>query len=87
MKIISKLPKTFVIYLKTTTSEGFLRYKSYQTSENINFAITLEQKQKNASKFVNYSNVKKIAKQFIKQNIYIEIKIIDESLQKTITIV
>lgn len=87
MKINSKLPKTFVIFIKTDHEEGYLKYHANQLNVGeIFFSITLEKNQKNASKFVNFNNVKKIAKDYSRIKKCTEIKIIDEKLKKHIRI-
>lgn len=85
MKINSKLPKTFIIFLKTQKNEGYLRYRSIQTDIGvIEFVVSLESKQQNASKFVNFDNVKLTAKKYIQSGKYIEVRIIDEKLKRSI---
>lgn len=85
MKINSKLPKTFIIFLKTQKNEGYLRYRSIQTDIGvIEFVVSLESKQQNASKFVNFDNVKSTAKKYIQSGKYIEVRIIDEKLKRSI---
>lgn len=85
MKINSKLPKTFIIFLKTQKNEGYLRYHSIQTDIGvIEFVVSLESKQQNASKFVNFDNVKSTAKKYIQSGKYIEVRIIDEKLKRSI---
>jgi hypothetical protein len=46
----------------------------------------LEKNQKDSSRFVNFDNVKRIAKQYAKNKKDIEVKIIDEKLKKNIKI-
>lgn len=87
MKINSKIPKTFIIYIKTKNDEGYLRYRSTQIANgDIIFSISLEKNQKDSSRFVNFDNVKRIAKQYAKNKKDIEVKIIDEKLKKNIKI-
>ena len=87
MKINSKIPKTFIIFLKQSDKEGYLRYHSHQTKTgDIYFTFTLEKNQKNSSKFVNFDNVKKIAKEYAQKYNFEEVKIIDEKLLKIIKI-
>lgn len=87
MKINSKLPKTFVIFLKTQEDEGYLRYHSNQINHgDIFFTISLERKIQNASKFINLDNVKKNAKRFIRSGKFLEVQVIDEKIRKNIKI-
>lgn len=83
MKTISKIPKTFVIFFKQNQKEGYLRFKSYRKmSDDIFFTINIEKNIKNASIFVNFDNVKKIANSFINKYNFDEIKIIDTKTSK-----
>ncbi len=85
MKINSKLPKTFIIFLKTQKNEGYLRYHSNQTNTgDIVFTISLEKKCSNASKFINFDSVKTTAKKYMQSGKYTEVRIIDEKLKKSI---
>lgn len=84
MKYSSKISKTFVIFLKNKEKEGYLRFKSNQNILNeISFFITIEKTIKNASIFVNFDKVKKIALKFIENNNFDEVKIIDTKTSKT----
>lgn len=84
MKTNSKLSKTFVLFLRKKETEGYLRFKSYQKITNeIMFSINIENSIKNASIFVNYDKVKKIALKIIKKYDFDEVKIIDTKTSKT----
>lgn len=83
MKSNSKLSKTFVIFLKKNETEGYLRFKSHQNISNeISFHINIEKSIKNASIFINYERVKKIALKFIEKYNFDEVKIVDVKTSK-----
>lgn len=83
MKTNCKLSKTFVVFIKENDKEGYLRFKSHQKISNeITFSVNIEKSIKNASIFVNYEKVKKMALYFNEKYNFDEIKIIDTKNSK-----
>jgi len=71
-------PKTFLIHASWNDDEGFLRFRSYQTSTGkISYGLTLVRGKSEASRFLNYDNVKKTAMKYMKKYSLSNVKVID----------
>jgi len=83
MRINSKVPKTFSIFIKKDDKSGFLKLHSSQESNgDITYYILFAKNISDASKFVNFDNAKKKAVKFGKTHNFDEVKVVDDKLMK-----
>lgn len=84
MRLNNKLPKTFSLFIRKNGKEGFLRFESTQSIDgDISYTCHLVPNRSEASKFVTFDNVKKYAHEYAEKYRVDEMKIIDDSLNKT----
>jgi hypothetical protein len=83
MRINSNIPKTFSIYATKNNRKGYLRFVAVEKNMSIKHQLHLVKDIKNASKFVNFDNVKKKALSYKSKYKLDEVKVIDINLSKT----
>lgn len=82
MRTNSNCPKIFSIYIEKGDKFGFLRLRNHEKNGKILYLMTIVKDYNDASKFVNFNNVKNKALKYSSIYKFDEIKIYDEKIEK-----
>lgn len=83
MRINSKVPKTFSIFARKGKKEGYIRFVAQEKNSEVTYTPRFVSDISNASKFVNFDNVKERALSYIEKYQLDEAKVVDDKLMKT----
>ncbi len=83
MRINSKVPKTFSIFARKGKKEGYIRFVAQEKNSEVTYVPKFVDDISEASKFVNFDNVKERALSYAEKFRLDEAKVVDDKLMKT----
>lgn len=82
MRINTKLPRVFSIYIEKENKKGYIRFRSKEENSEIYYEATIVKNITDASKIINLDNAKKKALEYSKKYRIENIKIVDDKTMK-----